>query len=581
MQRASWLVLCVLALAGGCSRDDAGSAVESGREAIRALRGEIGGAPDEVGRSIRAVVTTGRRPAYVAPGAPGDLLWKVLQRFYHRRNFQPAWVSDDRGRNQARSLVRALGAANAAGTDSLKAGLDRLSGSGSHSPRESADLDLHLSYAYLSYRAQAIQDGVRSSAVSITGESDSLLQVGLREASVGAALPRVAASVGEGNERSPHGGSEELRQALAEYERIATLGGWPALPAGIRLQLGSSGPTVSVLKRRLAVTGDLRPSFLQRVFRRGGRDVFDAETEAALRRFQERHGLKADGILGPETVVALDVPAAVRVRHLRANLARAQDLSLATGRVIVVNAPDYRLRAYEDGRQALDMRVVIGTEYNPTPTFSDRMTYLVFRPYWNIPTSIAVEEIVPEIQRDSAALKRKDLEVVVAGGGDSARVVDPKTVDWSGFESSGYMLRRRPGPGNPLGDVKFMFPNQYNVYLHDTPQDNQFRQQDRTFSHGCVRVEKPLELAEFVLRGKPGWDREHIRTAMTSGETQNVGLPEPIPVHIVYWTAWVDESGRVQFRDDIYGLDEPASAGSRPIPPPSPRGGIAAKPSGR
>jgi len=346
-----------------------------------------------------------------------------------------------------------------------------------------------------------------------------------------------------------------LWQALTVYERISAAGGWPALPENARLRIGDTGPVVPVLKRRLAATGDLRRSFFERVRHPLSRKLFDAQTETALRRFQERHGLEPDGILGPQTRAALDVPAALRVQQLRSNLWRAQHApQLGAGRAIIVNIPDYHLHGYEAGHPVLDMRVVVGTADDPTPSFSALMTYVVFRPFWVVPTSIALEEIVPNIQRDPRVLQRKNLEVVVAGALDSV-LADSATVDWARFETSGYMLRRRPGGRNPLGDVKFMLPNEYSVYLHDTPQENLFRKEDRTFSHGCVRVEKPLDLAEFVLRGTPGWERDSISTAMWVGQTRTVHLPEPIPTHLVYWTAWVDDRGRVQFRDDVYHLD--------------------------
>jgi murein L,D-transpeptidase YcbB/YkuD len=372
-----------------------------------------------------------------------------------------------------------------------------------------------------------------------------------------AACTPLAAGCSRDDSRAPRAPLAALWQAIAVYERIAARGGWPSLPDSTpaRVRIGDAGPVIAVLECRLAATGDLERSVLDPIRWRWGRNRFDVETEAALRRFQERHGLEPDGVLGPRTKAALDVPAAARAWQMRANLWRAQHApQLGPGRVIVVNTPDYRLYGYEDARVVVDMRVVVGTADDPTPSFSDLMTYVVFRPFWNIPASIALEEIVPQIRRDPRVLERRNLEVVVAAVRDSV-LADSVAVDWSRFDRSGYTLRGRPGRRNPLGDVKFMFPNQYSVYLHDTTRDDLFRKKQRTFSHGCVRVEKPVDLAEFVLHGTPGWDRESICNAMWVGETQTVSLSQPIPTHIVYWTAWVDEAGRVQFRDDIYGLD--------------------------
>jgi murein L,D-transpeptidase YcbB/YkuD len=351
--------------------------------------------------------------------------------------------------------------------------------------------------------------------------------------------------------------ADRLERALVRYRQLAARGGWNPLPQGFMLEPGQTSPHVVDLKERLRKTGDLKqPFFLVRIFRRDTPELFDHDTQAALRGFQERHGLEADGRLGPETLQALNVPIETRIQQLEINLRRVRSFNGDWGSksVIWVNIPEYRLSAFENGREKLHMRVVIGTEFDPTPVFSDNMTYVVFRPEWNVPKSIAYEEILPQIQEDPEILEKRSLEVVDRSG-DEPVVVDPGSVDWSEFESLGYELRQRPGPRNPLGNIKFMFPNQYNVYLHDTPADSLFKEEERAFSHGCIRVERPIELAEFVLSRDPEWTLDRIQAAMNDIESKTVSLSEPIPVHIVYWTAWVNADASIDFRDDVYKLD--------------------------
>lgn len=361
--------------------------------------------------------------------------------------------------------------------------------------------------------------------------------------------------------------SKRLSQALVHYRRIAAKGGWPRLPDGLSLEKGQSSPHVADLKQHLILTGDLgRPSILNRILKRSQSQEFDDATEAALQRFQERHALKPDGKLGPDTISALNVPIETRIRQLEVNLARVRTFSASRNpRFILVNIPDFRLRAFESGHESLSMRVVVGTDFNPTPVFSDKMTYVMFRPEWNIPKSIVIKEMLSQIQDDLTFLEQKSLEVV-SRLGDEPSVVDPEDVNWDEFdESSEYDLRQKPGPRNPLGNVKFMFPNEFNVYLHDTCADSLFGEEEPAFSHGCIRVEQPAALAEFVLRQRPEWTSEKILSAMSDTASVTVSLREPIPVHIVYWTAWVERNGHVHFREDVYGLDGDIDA-RRPLP---------------
>jgi len=249
---------------------------------------------------------------------------------------------------------------------------------------------------------------------------------------------------------------------------------------------------------------------------------------------------------------ALNVPVEERIEQLTLNMERWRWLPESLGeRHIIVNVPTYQLDVYENGHVVLPMRVVTGKKDNPTPIFMDKMESVVFSPYWNVPPDIARNETIPAVMSDPGYLARNEMELV-----KGKRVVSPRSVSWAAVEAGDYTFRQRPGEKNALGHVKFLFPNQFDVYLHDTPADSLFARTERSFSHGCVRVEKPEELAEYVLRAQPEWTRERIIAAMHSGSEKWVTLKEPLPVYILYMTAWVNPDGAVQFREDIYGHDQ-------------------------
>jgi murein L,D-transpeptidase YcbB/YkuD len=350
-----------------------------------------------------------------------------------------------------------------------------------------------------------------------------------------------------------HPGYVRLRDTLAFYRSIQERGGWPGVPVGPMMSRGATGERITALKHRLIVSGDLPIS------QRGDGAIFDEALEEAVRRFQRRHGLDVDGVVGPATLEALNVSVNERIRQIKKNMERwrwvPHDLGI---RIIAVNIAGFWLQALEKNRPILEMRVVAGKRYTRTPVFRARMTHAVFRPYWNVPSSIARKEMLPLIKRDPGYLEKNRLRVFRGWDPENGEI-DPKNIDWSQLAPHHfpYRLRQDPGPMNALGRVKFVFPNRFNVYLHDTPERELFARTVRGFSHGCIRVEKPVELAQFVLRDDPRWTRERILLAMEEGSAnQIVRLHEPITVHIEYWTAWVDEDGTAQFRKDIYEWDE-------------------------
>jgi murein L,D-transpeptidase YcbB/YkuD len=262
-------------------------------------------------------------------------------------------------------------------------------------------------------------------------------------------------------------------------------------------------------------------------------------------------------VVGRDTLSALNVSVTDRLRQIQVNLERwrwlAQDLG---NRYVLVNLADFRLEVVETGRMVMDMRIIVGKGYRRTPIFSGRMTYLVLNPAWHVPHKIARLDILPRIRKDPGYLSREHFRVFEGWGAD-AKEIDPATVDWTKVTRGNFRFRLRQDPGswNALGRVKLMFPNEFGVYIHDTPSRELFRKTVRTFSAGCIRIEKPLELAEYVLAGDPKWNGEAILAALEAGREQTVRLPAAIPVHLLYWTAWVDASGTVQFRKDVYERD--------------------------
>jgi len=322
----------------------------------------------------------------------------------------------------------------------------------------------------------------------------------------------------------------ELQSVLARYQALAAAGGWQVVPAGPTLRAGADDPRVPALRRRLAVeVAGVAP---------GGGTVFDAGLVQALTAFQASHGLDPDGVLGPATLAELNVPVEARLAQIRANMERRRWTSRTEApRRIEVNIADQSLVLFEDGRPSLTMRTVVGRPANRTPMFDDVVERVVFNPPWNVPRSIATKEILPKLAKDPGYLARNNFVVQPGAGSVSVR------------------LQQRPGPESALGLYKFDLPNAFDVYLHDTPAKTLFARAQRAFSHGCVRVEKPAELARTLLASHPNWPESAIQAALDSGKTTFAPLQAPVPVSFGYWTVFVDASGAPQFRRDLYGWD--------------------------
>jgi murein L,D-transpeptidase YcbB/YkuD len=493
--------------------------------------------------SVRSLVDAGKLD---------DLRWPDvsdyrghLDGFYRGRQDALAWTRDGRPTPQALALTRLFAEADARGVraedydgDRWPARLATLQPAGADEAL--ARFDVALTVTLMRYISDLHIGRVNP------GRVDFLLDVGPKKYD----LPKLLASLVDAPDiaarleevEPPFQGYRRLRAALSRYDALARDGDGTPLPPVRRVDPGDPWDGVAALGERLRRLGDLEAPVPG--------DVYAGELVEGVKRFQARHGLEPDGILGPATLAALAVPVSRRAEQIRLSMERWRWVPARFDTPpIVVNVPEFRLRAF-DGQQGvgLTLRVVVGRDYpgRRTPVFAETMKYLVFRPYWNVPPSIQRKEIMPKIKADPGYARRNGYEVV------NGRV------------------RQKPGDNNALGHVKFMFPNPMNIYLHDTPSRGLFSKARRDFSHGCVRVQDPAALAAWVLRDDPKWTRESIAQAMSSGPPNaHVTLPHPIPVLIVYATAVVPEDGDVHFFEDIYGHDatlEDALAEGYPYP---------------
>jgi murein L,D-transpeptidase YcbB/YkuD len=476
----------------------------------------------------------------------------VLPEFYERRNFRPAWQDtvavDD--------LLRAI---RDAWNDGLDPGdyhlptLERLRAEVDSAPRPPpellADYDLLLSDA-LAGLGHDLRFG-KVDPDSLGPAWNLLRGQGTRDP---ARMMQDAIDSG-----SPYSAIEELRPkhfvytglraVLAKYRLLRKAGGWKPVPAGATLETGMTDWRVPLLRRRLSGIGDLNSALVDTS------TVFDDSVSAALQRFQDRHGLAADGRLGPATRAALNVPVVARINQIKVNLERGRwilhDLDSA---FLAVNAAAFRVYYIVGGRILWQARTVVGQPFRQTPVFRATLKYLVFNPTWTVPETILDEDILPELRRNPVkGLKRRGLKVIDRSGNE----IDPRTIAWARYTSKNlpYTLRQDPGDNNTLGRVKFVLPNPYAVYLHDTPRKDLFTRPQRAFSSGCIRVENALELARLLLDDETRWSRAAIDSVVSTGETRTVSLTRPLPVLVLYWTAWVGADGRVNFRTDLYGRD--------------------------
>jgi murein L,D-transpeptidase YcbB/YkuD len=501
-------------------------------------------ASDPVAEALRArldqlIVSDGGSSQSLHFAAPD-----VLERFYEKRGFEPAW--DDARARAFIAIVRDAPSHGLSPADYLIDALDALPPPSTLTDTERIDADLTLTEAFLRYAYHRRFGKVDPHML------DPSWNYARNVLNPFAALERILAAPDLGaqlEEEVGHGPMyESMRIVLARYKGYAANGGWRAVPAGPTLKPDGNDARVPALRARLAAEGFAAQTSAQP-------NAYDDALVAAVRAFQTHHGLNADGVVGARTLEELNVSAAALVDRLRVNLERLRWVLVERApRFVGINIAGFRVYYVEDDHPLWTARAVVGKPFRETPVFRADMKYLVLNPDWTVPPTILRQDALPAIRRDVHYLKRQNMDVIDRNG----RIVDPSTIDWAHVTARTfpYLLRQRPGPTNALGRIKFMFPNPHAVFLHDTPSRELFQREVRLFSSGCIRVEHPFELADILLKDDPRWTPDVVRATVDSGVTQTVSLPHPIPVLVLYLTAVAFDDGRdFSFYGDVYGRD--------------------------
>lgn len=522
--------------------------------------GQSSNVQNEFIESIRNSIELLNTRATIIIGDERIFASNALPLFYERRGFQPVWTGGFELNNRIYSLINTLKKAHFEGLRGENYHLSKIETlvaeikAGKESKKELKTakyvrLELLLTDAFLVYGSHLLSGKVNPETLN------SEWMANRRQTDLAVVLESAITSNQIENSLKellpPQLGYNELKSILKKYIDIEKNGGWSILPENIKFRKGEQDSLIINLRRRLFLTGDFPTTDADK-------GIFDEAVETALKKFQVRHGLDADGVMGKATIKALNVPVSERIGQIEVNMERwrwlPQDLGSNHIRVDIAN---FTLSIYENGQNTLNFKVIVGKDYRRTPVFSDKITYIVLSPYWNVPNNIAVQDILPQIKNDIGYLRDRNIRIYRNNGNFDVEL-DPSQIDWSTIakENFGFVLRQDPGPNNALGDVKFMFPNKFNVYIHDTPSKALFEKTERAFSSGCIRIEKPLDLAEYLLRNNPKWDKTKIMEIISKRTEYTVRLDTPTPIHILYWTAWVDKNGVMQFRKDLYERDK-------------------------
>jgi murein L,D-transpeptidase YcbB/YkuD len=483
---------------------------------------------------------------------------KKLEKFYIRRDFQPAWSKDYKFIPQAQMLVNYLNHMNKHGlkTDSaniiaLKEAIKKSNDTQWFRMKDKQETfiytDMLLSAAFFKDSQKIWRGHFKND------DLENLWKIKHKKIKYGKTLDSILSS---GNndpftEFEPlHKDYKELKTILNKYTEIAGKGGWPAVnPQSKVLIKGDIDPEIIKLRKRLYLSEDI--SHFE------DNKTFDQELEQAVMHFQYRHKLKEDGIVKGETLKEMNIPIEDRIEQITINMERWRWVpEEPSEKYILVNIPEFKMHVFEKNAEIYNMKVIVGRSGAYTPIFSDQIEKIVINPSWIVPAKIATTELVPMIKRDTSILSKQNIEIFTDYSFNT--MVDPDTIDWLNLDARqfNYVLKQKSNFYNPLGHIKFLFPNEFDIYLHDTPSDHLFEESERNFSHGCIRIEDPVWLASYLLKDEPQWNKKKLYEAIYRQEEQSISLKKKLPVFILYFTTWVDEKGTIHFMKDIYDHDK-------------------------
>ncbi len=467
----------------------------------------------------------------------------AMAEFYSERDYQPVWIKDGRLTPAASAVMARIARASEDGLDPAAYVLPvkTLGSSAPLGPELAAAVEMTLDRALLTYARQAYAGRLDPTSIGKLITVKPLLPDPVEVLATVSAASAPGAAVESYN--PPHEGYRRLKAALAEARQSPAAEAPAPIAEGKLMKLGVSDPRVPALRARLGLAPVADKP-----------ELYDNALAEAVARFQAASGLKADGAAGGTTIAFLNGVGKDKTAEIIANMERWRWLPRDLGTFHVeVNVPEFEVRVFDGGKLVHQTRVVTGKVTNQTPIFSDEMESIVVNPSWNVPASITTKEMLPKLRSDPSYLSRNGYQVLANVGG-KMQPVSPGSVDWNTVSARNIQIRQRPGDDNALGAIKFLFPNEHSVYLHDTPSKSLFQRDSRAFSHGCVRVQNPLDFADVLLAYEGGWTSQRLRK-MVGGRESWVKLPKKIPIHIIYFTAFVDDAGKLETRPDIYGYN--------------------------